>query len=491
MHNKEKIVISESIIKFDSDNRYYANVCICGTEIFGLLDGGAQVTVIGAKFASVLNSMQLNKSPGTTSIVTADQTGHKVESVVELPIVFKGLSRVIRAVFVPTIDVLLILGMDFWDAFRIRREVCLISETAKKPSVTISHDLSILQANQLQQVVAKIPFSKDGILSKTHLITHTIDTGDAPPIKQRHYNVSPYIQLEINKEVDRLLALDVIEPCQVTGWCNPIVAVKKPNGSVRVCLDARKLNEVTKKDAYPQQQINRILGRLSVTKFLSAIDFSDAFLQIPLSEESQNKTAFAISGKGFFRYKRMPFGLCNSGATLCRLVDHVIGCDLEPFVFVYLDDIIVATETFQQHLELLNIIAERIKKAGLTVSPTKSKFCAQQLHYLGYIVDHQGVRPDPDKISAMLNYPAPQSIKDVRRLLGLAGWYRRFIPNFSSITAPISDLLKKSKSKFMWTDSANEAFEKIKTILVSAPVLACPDYTKRFIIQCDASDVGY
>lgn len=259
---------------------------------------------------------------------------------------------------------------------------------------------------------------------------------------------------------------------------------------MRVCLDARKLNSVTKKDAYPQQQINRILGRLAATKYLTAIDFSDAFLQVPLCENSQNKTAFAISGKGFFRYKRMPFGLCNSGATLCRLVDQVIGCDLEPNVFVYLDDIIVATETFDQHISLLRIIAERITDAGLTVSSEKSKFCAQQLKYLGYILDHQGVRPNPEKVSAMSDYPTPKSVKDVRRLLGLAGWYRRFIPHFASITAPISDLLKKNKSKFSWTLEANEAFNKLKSILVSEPILSCPDYSKKIIIQCDASDLG-
>lgn len=132
-----------------------------------------------------------------------------------------------------------------------------------------------------------MPFSRKGELSKTHLTSHRIDTADALPIKQRHYVVSPYIQAEINKELDRLLELGVIEPCESSAWSNPIVAVKKPNGNIRVCLDARKLNSVTKKDAYPQQQINRILGRLADTKYLSSIDFSDAFLQVPLEKESR------------------------------------------------------------------------------------------------------------------------------------------------------------------------------------------------------------
>lgn len=144
------------------------------------------------------------------------------------------------------------------------------------------------------------------------------------------------------------------------------------------------------KDAYPQQQINRILRRLAGTKVLSSIDFSDAFLQVPLEKESQIKTAFAISGR-----------LCNSGATLCRLVDRVIGCDLEPYVFVYLDDIIVATESFEKHFEILEKLSGRISMAGLTISVTKSRFCMKSLKYLGYVISEKGISPDPDKISAI------------------------------------------------------------------------------------------
>lgn len=458
----------------------------------GLLDGGAQISVVGKTFLEFARNLNLRSLPAFTSVMTADSTGHKIQSYYELPMFFKGLNKVLKAAYVPTISEFLILGMDFWDTFSIKPVICLISEREerKQPSVTIDHELSIPQAERLQKVLLRMPFSRDGVLSRTHLLQHTIDTNDATPIKQRHYCVSPYIQEEINKEIDRLLALDVIEPCPYSAWSNPVVAVKKPNGKVRVCLDARKLNSVTAKDAYPQQQINRILARLGSTKYLSAIDFSDAFLQVPLDETSRCKTAFAVSGRGFFCYKRMPFGLCNSGATLCRLIDRVIGCDLEPNVFVYLDDIIVATETLEQHIELLEKIANRITDAGLTVSPLKSKFCARELNYLGYIVDERGVRPNPEKISAMSEYPIPKSIRDVKRLFGVASWYRRFIPNFATVTAPITELLKKSPRKFDWTPEANVAFERVKEILVSEPVLACPDYSKKFIIQCDASNSG-
>lgn len=194
--------------------------------------------------------------------------------------------------------------------------------------VSTEHILDLDQAERLQNVLKGMSFSKEGALSKTHLITHKIDTGSAEPIRQKTYIVSPYVQKKINDEIDRLLGLDVIEACEPSGWSSPIVVVRKTSGKVRLCLDARKLNDITVKDAYPTQQINRILGRLAGTRVLSSVDFSDAFLQVPLESDSQIKTAFDISGRGFFKYKRMAFGLCNSGATLCRLVDRVIGCDL-------------------------------------------------------------------------------------------------------------------------------------------------------------------
>lgn len=164
-----------------------------------------------------------------------------------------------------------------------------------------------------------------------------------------------------------------------------------------MCLDARKLNLATVKDVYPPQNIKRILAGLSKTKYLSSIDFSDAFLQVPV-QESQLKTAFGISGLGYFAYKGMPFGLSNGGATLCRLVDQIFGCDLEPFVFVYLDDVTIATETLEEHLRVLKIIAERIRKAGMTINSEKSRFCMKNIKYLGYIVGEKGLIPDPVKI---------------------------------------------------------------------------------------------
>lgn len=173
------------------------------------------------------------------------------------------------------------------------------------------------------------------------------------------------------------------------------------------------------------------------------------------------------------------------------MIGHqVIGCDLEPFVFVYLDDIIIATPTFEKHLEMLEILSKRIRAAGLTISAEKSKFCSKQLNYLGYIVTDSGIKPDPEKISSIMEYATPKNVKDVRRLLGMAGWYRRFIENFAMVTAPLTELLKKNKGKFIWSGEAEGAFNALKGILTSGPILKNPGYSKPFVIQCDASDHG-
>lgn len=477
-------------VKVNDDQRFHAAVEIAGEQFVGLLDSGAQISVVGSSFKSLVDRGLLKTKRSSFSIRTADGTSHPTDISLILPVSYCGQSQVIEAPLFMGLKHDLILGVDFWSKFNIRPAIVEIDsiETEKHISVTENMALNEQDAGILQTVLAKMPFAKEGILSKTSLIKHVIDTGNAKPIKQSQYIISPYVQKEVHTEIDRLLKIGAIYPCS-SPWNNPMVIVRKPTGKVRLCLDARKLNAVTTKDAYPQPQIKRILSQLTGTTVLSSIDFSDAYHQVELDESSQPKTAFSISGKGFFAYARMPFGLCNSGATLCRLIDQVLGCDLEPHVFVYIDDVIIATATFEHHMKLLSIIADRLSKAGLTISADKSRFCMKRLTYLGHVIGDGQIAPNPEGVLPILNYPVPKSVKDLRRLLGMAGWYRRFIPNFAAISAPLSDMLKKGKS-FNWTPAASDAFEKIKAVLITEPVLASPDYEKPFVIQTDASDCG-
>lgn len=479
-----------SFVKVSDDRRFHATVEIAGEEWIGLLDSGAQISVVGPRFQWLVNEGRVQTKPSCISIRTADGTVHATKQVLILNVLYGGQTRKIEAPLLPSLKHDLVLGVDFWTRFNIRPAIVEVGTIEAEKQIRVSDNILLneQEAAELQTILKLMPFGKEGILSKTTLTKHVIETGSAVPIKQSQYIISPYVQKEVHAEIDRLLSIGVIFPC-CSPWNNPLIVVRKPTGKVRLCLDARKLNAVTSKDAYPQPQINRILAQLTGTQVLSSIDFSDAYHQVELDEASQLKTAFSVSGKGFFAYARMPFGLCNSGATLCRLVDRVLGCDLEPNVFVYMDDIIIATKTLDHHFKLLHIVASRLTAAGLTISSEKSRFCMKQLAYLGHIIGGGKIAPNPEGIAPILDYPTPRCVKDLRRLLGMAGWYRRFISNFATVTAPLSDLLKKGKA-FKWTPEAEVAFGKLKDILVSAPVLANPDYEKPFVLQTDASDTG-
>jgi len=200
-------------------------------------------------------------------------------------------------------------------------------------------------------------------------------------------------------------------------------------------------------------------------------------------------TAFTIPGKGLYQFKVMPFGLHPAPATFQRLLDTILGPELEPHVFVYLDDIIIISRTFDKHLELLRETFRRLRDARLRLNPEKCHFCIDRLTYLGHVIDREGIRTDSGKIQAVTNWPEPQSVKHIRQFVGMASWYRRFIPNFSTIAAPLTQLTKKN-ARWKWGEGEATAFAQLKRALSSAPVLACPDFTRRFFLQTDASTTG-
>lgn len=477
-----------------NDSRPHVEVSVEGHRMIGLLDSGASVTVFGAGSEEFIENINLTRKPSYISIKTADGTSHAGRQYINVPFECEGKRAHVITHIVPTINKPLILGENFWRAFEVKIIISALEEDIdpeKQYTVHEPHQLSSVQRKTLDEIIETFAVAeKEKTLGYTTLIEHKIDTRDQEPIKQRQYVMSPYVQKSVNAEIDRMLERDIIEPIKNPTWLNPIIPVKKSNGKVRICLDARKLNKVTVKSTYPQQNANRILGLLRGTKYLTAIDLTDAFYQILLDNDSREKTAFSVSARGTFQYKRMPMGLCNSGSTLCQLIDGVFGCELEPYAFPYLDDFIIATETFEKHCEILERVSENLKEAQLQISRDKSRFCMKSLRYLGYVIDADGIQPDKEKIRPILEYPVPKTVKEVRRLIGMASWYRRFINNFSEISAPITDLIKHDTKVLHWTKEAEDAFQRLKEALVTAPVLAMPRYEQPFIIECDASDKG-
>jgi hypothetical protein len=251
---------------------------------------------------------------------------------------------------VPSLSKQLYCGMNFWKIFgieitiRLEEIETIDANDLEEQDLEIdkSHNLSDMQQNKLAECINLFKTAEPGVIGQTSVLEYKIETGDSPPIRSKSHPWSPYIEKEINEEVDRMISLGVIER-SVSSWGHPIVPVRKASGKMRLCLDSRKLNEVTAHDPYPLPHLHRILGRLEKSKFLSTVDLSDAFWQIPLDKESREKTAFVVPSRGLYQFTRLPFGLKNSPMALARCMDRVLDQAWEPNVFVYLDDIVICS----------------------------------------------------------------------------------------------------------------------------------------------------
>lgn len=503
--------VSPLFVQNISDNRPFILVNIFGESITALLDSGANISVIGSLGIPLIERFGLKINYSTQkSISTADGLPQTVSGMVDLPLRINDIFQIIRVLVVPSIKHSLILGSDFCKKFLLQidyKNNCWHVQSKESSdnlavvssvSTNVITELCSLEnlSSEERDAVNKLinsfkEISSENRLGRTTRILLNIDTGDSKPFKQRQYPLSPYMLNILNKELDSMIELGVVEPSH-SPWCSPVLLVKKSSGEYRFCFDGRKLNAVTKHDSYPLPRVDRILSMLRDAKFISSIDLRKAFWQIPLDESSKEKTAFAIPGRGLFQFSVVPFGLCNSAQTQQRLMDAVFGPKYEPNIFVYLDDIIIVSKTFEQHLKLLEEVKERLQDANLTINIDKCEFFKTSLKYLGYVIDYKGIRTDPDKVAAMVNYPRPTTTTEIKRFIGMCSWYRRFISHFSSLVSPINDLLKGKKKKegIEWTTEAEKSFIKIKEALVSAPILCSPDFTKPFVIQSDASDVG-
>lgn len=365
-------------------------------------------------------------------------------------------------------------------------------ERPKIENVTKPYELTLGESERLAKVLDRFTYTTDtGVLNVTSKIKHHIDTGEAEPIIKRQYPHSPYQQAELKKVAEQQEKQGIIKKITHSNWRSPILPVPKPDGSVRMCLDARALNKVTIVNTYPMPDVNLILAQLRKSRYITSIDLSQAFFQVALDEESQLKTAFAV-GNQLYCYQRMTMGLRNSPATLASLIESIFK-NLEPRAFAYCDDFIICTETFDEHMELLTEVAKRLNEANLTISRTKSHFVCKQLKFLGYILSEQGLSIDPERIKAIRNYKQPVTVKQVRSFIGAVGWVSRFIIKFAEKSAPLIDLIKGAKTKnakITWNDRAETAFQSLKDGMINPPILIMCDYNKAFKLYTDASDIA-
>ena len=294
---------------------------------------------------------------------------------------------------------------------------------------------------------------------------------------------------KISQTIDGMLGKGIIQPSS-SPWVSPIVLVPKKDGQLRFCIDYRKLNSVTKKDQYPLPHIEDILDMLGGMRYFSTLDSASGYWQIEMSEEAHQKSVF-VTHRYLHEFVHMPFGLCNAPAMFQRLMEVVLDGILWKNCFVYIDDVLVCSKTLDEYLTHLIEVFRRLRKANLRLKLKKCMFLRPKVQYLGHVISREGVSPDPEKVETVKNYPVPTNPTEVRQFVGLASYYRRFMKDFAEIAKPLYSLTCKDMT-FEWSRACHDAFEALKSLLVTAPVLAYLRFGDgvEFVVETDASTSG-
>ena len=348
-------------------------------------------------------------------------------------------------------------------------------------------NLPPLRRTQLIPILQEFDSTFSDIPGRTDVVSCPVDVTVSNPISLPPYRVPVRWQSALQEEIDNLLELGVIRPSE-SPWASPVVCVRKKDRHIRMCTDFRRLNSVTKDDAYPFPHTEELIEKAAAANWCSTLDLAKGYYQVPIAPADIEKTAF-ITTAGKFEYTAMPFGLKNAPSVFQRLMDKVLkDC---PFATAYIDDVVITSSTWEEHLSHIRQTLQALRAAGLTVKLIKCCFGAARIEFLGHLVGRGVIRLQRLKTVAIREYKQPKTKKDIRVFLGMAGYYRRFMPNFASVTAPISNLLKKEHpEKVVWGEEQQSAFEQVKEWMTSDPVLKAPDYSLPFVLQTDASFSG-
>ncbi|KAL4017951.1 hypothetical protein IC575_021530 [Cucumis melo] len=292
---------------------------------------------------------------------------------------------------------------------------------------------------------------------------------------------------ELKVQLQELLDKGFIRP-SVSPWGAPVLFVKKKDGSMRLCIDYRELNKVTVKNRYPLPRIDDLFDQLQGATVFSKIDLRSGYHQLRIRDGDIPKTAFR-SRYGHYEFVVMSFGLTNAPAVFMDLMNRVFKDFLDSFVIVFIDDILIYSKTEAEHEEHLHQVLETLRANKLYAKFSKCEFWLRKVTLLGHVVSSEGVSVDPAKIEAVTNWPRPSTVSEIRSFLGLAGYYRRFVEDFSRIASPLTQLTRKG-TPFVWSPACERSFQELKQKLVTAPVLTVPDGSGNFVIYSDASKKG-
>lgn len=500
------------------------DVRIGSTTFRALLDTGSSVSLLGPLATSEACSSGGKRKRETRTLRLASGWSQSSEAT-KCKIEWDGGSRVQKFICLPDLCQDVVLGRDFLTATGMSLHIALGGWTIgmepqlvvpfAKPDRKVAPD-PVDDANclgnlfeQQPDVVACNTISGSGqqaevtrefrgllgeyeaLFTKlpgcTTLIEHSIDTGDSTPVRTKLRPVNPKKQCIMDACLDEMLEAGLIRR-SISSWTSAPVLVGKKSGGYRVAVDYRRLNSCTRVPVYPMPRTDWLLAQLGNAQWFTSFDLSQGFFQIPLREQDVEKTAF-ICHRGTFEFTRMPFGVAGGPATFQALMDRVLEGINHKFAMAFLDDVLVYSPTIEQHLVHVREVLERIKNAGLTINPTKVQQCTQSLTFLGHVVSPGECRPDPEKVRAVAEYPRPSNMKQLQAFLGLAGYYRNFIPQFSLTAKPLTNLLK-TQQKWQWTSIEEQSFATLRAMLATDAVLSLPDLNAPFVVETDASSVG-
>ena len=363
-----------------------------------------------------------------------------------------------------------------------------VCESGEGTQVNINPALSQEEQHQVRSLVQEFSGTFSEKPGRTTLMEHDIKLTTDTPVRVKQH-VLPYSMMQaVNDEVRSMIELGVIERSE-SPYCSPVIIVKKKDNTNRFCIDFRVLNKITVFDAEPMPSMEQIFAKLAGYKFISKLDLSKGYWQIALSDRSKPYTAFQTP-LGLFQFTVLPFGLVTAQASCSRLMRKLLQnlSNVDNFV----DDIIIFTLTWQQHIDTLRALLQRLREANLTVKPVKCFIGFASIECLGHMVSEGTLQPCQDKINSILHAERPTTKKQVRSFLGLVGFYRQFIKNFSELAAPLTELTKKGQRNqdIKWGESQEKAFNQLRQALVSKPILKMVEISKPFTLQVDASDLG-
>jgi transposase InsO family protein len=457
------------------------------------------------------HAVDVSVQPHRRFAMTDGEETYEISSFKEIPRVANGIisprdNIIIRAANLSSWTIMIHKGQTLANMKRLTEsQVNAIeygdqSELKRSNDATSEHDavdlnktnLDAEQKEKVNQLIQSFPDVFNKQAGRTNKSKHEIQLlPGSRPCNSQPFRYAPARKQVIEENLNDMLKEGIVSPSN-SPWASPVILAPKKDGTLRFCVDYRKLNAMTVRDAYPIPRIDDTLDSLQEARFVSTLDLRSGYWQVELDQAAREKTAF-VTHKGLFEFNVMPFGLTNAPATFQRLMDVVLAGLKWQCCLVYIDDVVIFSPTFDQHMKDLRKVFEALRSANLTLKASKCQFCREEMQYLGHIITKNGIKPDPALVKAVLEFPQPKKVKDVQSFLGLTGYYRRFIKNYAKIAEPLLAQLRKAmQSNFhlQWTKECTQAMNTLQQRLTNAPIMNTPNFDHPFVLELDACEYG-